>query len=167
MRRSRASTGGGPSRRRGRGPHWIRFIGAETNTAATRSARPLLLPSHITDEVLARLTVSLDARPPGPQPARDLRLVPRVRGLIVDPVPNIVRHVLLRDEAAGMVVRVAIALAVAEGAHAGHARVAKRRRYRPGLLARDVRRGGADRAHRRVALGRGGDVERRLRHRDP
>ena len=102
---------------------------------------------------------------PGPFGETGLHAV--TRGLIVRPAVDRVRCVLLADDALGPVVRVDVALAVAEALGPGVVRVAQVVGDRADQARLHVRLGGADRLDHRVRLGREGDVDHRLGEVDP
>ena len=97
---------------------------------------------------------------------RPLPLDPPVGGAVQADALQALGHERPGDVPVGEVVRVAVALAVAEAPRVGDAAVAQRQRRPPRPLALDHAERRVDGAVRGVRLGRHGDVGRRLRQRD-
>src|SRR5216683_2223123 len=126
-----------------------------------REPRLLLHPSSSLRRVV------LETPPPRAQPPAHLRLKSLLTRRIVDASGDAVWKVLLRDEPSGMIVGILVVLPVAElPNHLRVAGIAQVHGDRTRLALVDITHRSADRPDYRITLGRGGDVDRRFRHRN-
>src|SRR5712691_6300719 len=104
--------------------------------------------------------VALHALPPGPETAPHLVLVAGGRGLVIGAILHVVRDVLLRDERSRVIVRVLIPAPVLQSSRPRIGRVPQVAGHGTGLFVLGVMPGPRDRRDRRVALRRGGEIDR-------